>query len=131
MKPTQVQIANKTMTQWREPLSGFTLTYGWLDDHSLMLAAGDQVAESIDTKSFGKSEQFKVLAGQLPNSNLGYTYLDMKPIANLMNNLAQYQPSTMTPETMELINSIDSIGATSTIPNSTTIQGDLAIRFKN
>lgn len=130
LTPTQIQMRNKTMTQWHEPLTGFTLTYGWLDDQSLMLAVGDQVAELIDTKSFKNSEHFKSLAQQLPQNNLGYTYLDMKPIANLINNLAKVQPSLVPPETMALINSVDSVVATTTIPNSTTIQGDLAIRFK-
>jgi hypothetical protein len=127
----QIEVQGKTMTQWREPQSNFTLTYGWLDENSVIFTVGDQIAESIGTKSLTKNERFNAIAKQLPNNNFGYLYLDFNPIATVINNLSNSQPQTITPEAIELINSIDSIGATSTMPNSTTIQGDLAVQFKN
>jgi hypothetical protein len=129
-RPTQMQIRGKTMTQWREPFSGFTLTYGWLDDNSLMFTVGDRVAESLGTKTLTKSSKFDTFSKQLPNDNLGYFYLDMKPVSNVFNNLSDYQKQEIKPEAIELINSLDSIGGTSTMPNSTTIKGDVVIRFK-
>jgi hypothetical protein len=131
LTPNETKINGKTMTQWSEPYSNFTLTYGWLDDNSLMFAVGDRVAESIGTKPLTKSDKFDKFAKQLPNNNLGYVYLDMNPITKIINSLPESQKRSITPETLELINSIDSIGATSTMPNPTTIKGDVAIDFKN
>jgi hypothetical protein len=131
LTPTETKINGKTMTQWSEPYSNFTLTYGWLDGNSLMLAVGDRVAESIGTKPLTKSDKFDKFAKQLPNKNLGYVYLDINPIAKIINSLPEEEKESITPETIELINSIDSIGGTSTMPNPTTIKGDIAISFKN
>jgi hypothetical protein len=129
--PNQIEIQGKTMTQWREPQSNFTLAYGWLDNNSLMFAVGEEVAESLGTKSLAKNTKFKAIAKQLPNKNFGYFYLDMDPIATGINGLSDYQKQEITPEAIELINSIDSIGATSTMSSPTTVRGDLAIRFKH
>jgi hypothetical protein len=127
--PTEIKVQGKTMTQWREPSSNFTLTYGWMDDNSLIFTAGEQVAESIGTKFLAKSDKFNQLTKQLPEQNFGYVYLDMNPLAKLIHGLPDNQTSEIPPETIELVDSIDSIGATSTMPDSTTVRGDLAIRF--
>jgi hypothetical protein len=129
IKPSQVKIQGKSMTQWREPASNFTLTYGWLDDRSIVFTLGEQVIESLGTKSLAKSDKFNSLTRQLPAKNLGYVYLDMKPLAKLIN-LGSQSPE-IPPTTIKLINSIDSLAATSTMLNSTTVQGDINLQFKN
>ncbi|MGL5807893.1 MAG: DUF3352 domain-containing protein [Xenococcaceae cyanobacterium] len=133
LTPNQKNIDGTTMTQWREPNSNVALSYGWLKDNRLVFTLGDSVMDSIalsKTNSFDRNTKFSAIVKQLPSENLGYFYLDLEPFVSAFNRLPDYQKGNVTPEALDLMNSLVGIGGATTMPDKSTSQVDMLVRFK-
>jgi hypothetical protein len=131
--PNLVTRAGKTITEWRIPNSNFTWTYNWIDNNSLFFSLGDAVintVEDINSTSINKSSNFEAIADELPKKNLGFLYLNMSSISEITNRLPFEAKSDISPDTIELLDSMSGIGATATIPNQSQFQFDLLVKFK-
>ena len=131
--PSLATRAGKTIIEWRIPESNFTWTYNWIDDNSLFFSLGDSVidtVEDINSTSINESSNFKAIADELPKNNLGFLYLNMSSISETINRLPFEAKSDISPEIIELLDSMSGIGATATIPNKFQSQLDLLVRFK-
>jgi len=130
----QREVQGKSVTEWQIPQQGALLGHGWLDQETVFLAVGGPVVDAIATKptqSLDNSDTFKAVTGSLQKPNAGYFYLDMdKTMAIVNRNLAQTQPSSISPETSAILNSIRGIGMTATWPDSATSQVEMLLALK-
>jgi hypothetical protein len=132
LSPSQKNVNGTNITEWREPESNFAFSYGWVNDNSLLFTIGDSVFESMSNSknnSLVNSDKFKNITKELPSDNFGYFYLDFEPIIAIVNNLPSQEKQNLTPEAIALINSIQGLGAASTL-NKSTSQVDLLVKFK-
>ena len=131
--PQPKQTANKNkITEWQIPRSNFSLTYGWLNKNYLVLTVGNSFFESIDKSAknpLNKKNEFKAIAQNLPDNNLGYFYVDMNQTMSIINKLPA-NSIDITPEAREFLNSLQGIGATATMPDKLTSQLDVLVLFK-
>lgn len=129
----QKKIDNKQIiTEWIVPQSGLSLTHGWIDKNYLVFTIGNSVFESINNSpdnSFTRSDKFKSIAQKLPNKNFGYFYLDMKQTMSIINQFPT-DSTDISPEAMTVLNSLQGIGATATMPDESTSQLDVLVLFK-
>ena len=127
------KIATKqTITEWLIPQSNFPLAYGWLDKNYLVFTMGNSGFEFMNnstSNSLERSDKFKAIAQKLPNNNFGYFYLDMKQIMPIINKLPA-DSTDISPEVMTVLNSLQGIGATATMPDKSTSQLDALVLFK-
>ncbi len=131
--PSLATRAGKTITEWRIPDSNFTWAYNWIDNNSLFFSLGDAVVntvEDVNPTAINKSSNFKAIADELPKNNLGFLYLNMSSISEITNRLPFETKSDISPDTIELLDSMLGIGATATIPNKSQSQFDLLVKFK-
>ncbi|MDJ0632347.1 MAG: DUF3352 domain-containing protein [Xenococcaceae cyanobacterium MO_188.B29] len=129
----QKKIDNKqTITEWIVPQSGLSLSHGWIDKNYLVFTIGNSVFESINNSpdhSFARSDKFKSIAQKLPSHNFGYFYLDMNQTMSIINQFPT-DSTDISPEAMTILNSLQGIGATATMPDESTSQLDVLVLFK-
>lgn len=109
------------------------MAYNWINNNYLFFSLGDSVidtVEDINSTSINKSSNFEAIVDELPKKNLGFLYLNMSSISETVNRLPFEAKSSISPENIELLNSMSGIGATATIPNKSQSQLDLLVRFK-
>ncbi|MGL6344850.1 MAG: DUF3352 domain-containing protein, partial [Waterburya sp.] len=131
--PSQKTSVGKTITEWQIPNEPFTFAYSWIDDDSLFFTVGDSVMDTIGNKSIAsinESSKFEEIAEELPNNNLSSLYLNMSSITEIINRLPLEAKSTISPETMELLNSMEGLGATVSVSDKSKSQFDLLVQFK-
>ncbi len=131
--PSLATRAGKTIIEWHISDSNFTWTYNWIDNNSLFFSLGDSAintVEDINNTSINKSSNFEAIADELPKNNLGFLYLNMSSISETINRLPFEAKSDISPEIIELLDSMAGIGTTATIPNKSQSQLDLLVRFK-
>ncbi|MGL5078453.1 MAG: DUF3352 domain-containing protein, partial [Waterburya sp.] len=131
--PSQKTSVGKTITEWQMPNEPFTFAYSWIDDDSLFFTVGDSVMDTIGNKSIAsinESSKFEEIAEELPNNNLSSLYLNMSSITEIINRLPLEAKSTISPETMELLNSMEGLGATVSVSDKSKSQFDLLVQFK-
>jgi hypothetical protein len=131
--PSQAIRKGKTISEWHIPSSNFTWSYNWIDNNSLFFSLGDSVINTIEepnNTSINKTANFEAIADELPKNNLGFLYLNMSSVSEIINRLPFEAKSDISPEVIELLNSMSGIGATATIPNKSQSQFDLLVRFK-
>ncbi|KAM3116373.1 DUF3352 domain-containing protein [Phormidesmis sp. 146-33] len=128
----QRDVNGKKVTEWKAP-QGTILGHGWLDDNTVFIATGDLVTtlSSQPSPSLEASDSFKAVTASLPKQNIGYFYMDVEKTMALVNKATQLsQTSTMKPETTAILNSIKSIGGTTTQLDKTTSQFEAVLAFK-
>lgn len=131
--PSLATRAGKTITEWRIPDSNFTWAYNWIDNNSLFFSLGDSVVntiEDVNTTSINKSSNFEAIADELPKKNLGFLYLNMSSISEITNHLPFEAKSDISPDVIELLDSISGIGATASMSDKSKFQIDLLVRYK-
>ena len=122
----------QAVTEWIVPRSGLALTHGWVDKNYLVFSIGNSLLTSINNStnsSFDRDAQFKAIAQKLPSNNLGYFYLDMNQVSPILSKINTRNPH-ISPEVMTLLKSLESIGATATMPDRSTNQLDVLLMFK-
>ena len=130
--PQTQEIDRQTVTNWSVPYSNIGVSYGWIDEDRLLLTLGNDVFASVSnggSKSLPNSSTYKQLAGKLPKENLSYFYLDMKQAMTEVKQIPNLNLDEQS-ETMMLLNSIQSIGAASTMTDSQTTKTDFVVLFE-
>ncbi len=121
-------IQGVTVTEWKIPLQGAILGYGWLNQNSVFLAFGGPIVDLMAPKPsnpLNVSDNFKTIAGFLPNPNLGYFYVDMDQAMSILGR--QFQVS---PDLSAVLNSIRGIGLTANWPDEATGKLELGLALK-
>ncbi|MCT7967967.1 DUF3352 domain-containing protein [Laspinema sp. D1] len=128
----QRNVSGINVREWKIPLQGALLGHGWLDDNSLFIAFGGPIIEAIATpaSSLQESPRFQELAGSLSNPNHGYLYLDMEQITSVINTLPFMMGVKLSPETLDLLNSVRGIGGTGTWTSATQFQSEMLFSLR-
>ncbi len=127
-------INNKTVTQLHLNGELDSLNYGWLDNNKLLFAWGDSAFNSISESkksSLANNQNFKAMAQKTSGNNLGSVYIDIPQIMAIAN---QFPITELDPEAQNaiaILNSIQSVGSTVSMPDKRTNQQDLFILFKD
>lgn len=124
----QRQAEGIEFVEWQVPQQGAIFGYGWLEDNSLIIALGGPLLDVMSkppAQPLDQSDSFKNFTDSLPNKNFGYFYLNMDQMMSLVNNLPQAQAGILPPDVKAMLESIDGIGATSTLPNDSTSKVDV------
>lgn len=81
--------------------------------------------------SLAQSQNFQEITSSLPKNNLEYFYLDLNQTVGQMVKIAQLQGTTPDSETMAILNSLQGLAVTATMPDKTTSQFNLLLAFKS
>jgi hypothetical protein len=129
----QREVNGKKVTEWQTPQGGL-LGHGWLDDHTLFIALGDQLVTSLSSQpnpSLEASDNFKAVTASLPKQNFGYFYVDVEKTMALVNKATGgSQKLAMNPETTAIMNSIKGVGGTTIQTDKTTRQIEAVLALK-
>ena len=131
--PRQNKISKKAVTRWRTPGVDGGLNYGWLDKNNLLFTWDDFAFESISQsrkKSLAKSKSFKAMSKKLSDDNSGYLYIDVAQMMTVVNQMPIPKSNPDAEKMIALLNSLEAISSTVTMPDKYTAQQDLYILFK-
>ncbi len=131
LEVAQREVNGKKVTEWKAP-QGTVLGHGWLDDNTVFIATGDLVTtlSSQPNPSLEASDSFKAVTASLPKQNIGYFYMDVEKVTALYNKATQLSQTATKPETTAILNSIKSIGGTTTQADKTTSQFEAVLALK-
>ncbi len=121
------RVGGTEIGEWKIPQQDTILSYGWINNQSLMLTSGiswEGVQEAQKRLSLPQSPNFKATQTALPSNNLGYGYLDIEKTTMFLNALPI---STITPGAKTIINSVQGLGMTVTQPDQLTSQLDVVL----
>jgi Protein of unknown function (DUF3352) len=134
LEVAQRDVNGKKVTEWKTP-QGTLLGHGWLDDNTVFIATGDPLVTAVASQpnpSLKTSDSFKAVTASLPEQNIGYFYIDVEKTMVWVNQSTQLsQTSAMKPETVAMMNSIKSVGGTTTQTDKTTSQFEAVVAFKS
>ncbi len=119
---------NIEITEWRINPQEVLFTHGWFDNNNLAIGLGIPFQEILDGKSpnsLVENPKFQTVISNLPKNNLGYFYLDMEKAVSALNQIPETQPYLNDEMVLQILNSIEAIGATTAIPDNSTAQFDL------
>lgn len=130
----ETEFQGIAISEWSIPqlAPGALVSYGWLDDRSLLIALGGPLVKTMvpqPTTNLEKSETFQDTVASLPKSNLGYVYVNMEQALSILNRLPP-EATPISPETNVLLQSIRGVGMTITPPKNHTSTVDLSIPLK-
>ena len=128
------QVGNTQMVDIGAPAGGGTiLSYGWLNDKSLLLAVGDGLADKISThsgESIDRSPSFTSALGSI-GSKQSYAYIDVEKVFGLVNSkMGMYGSKSMPPDVNAIVTSIQGFGMSSTQPDKNTSQVEMLLALK-
>ncbi len=131
----QRQIDGKTITDLKIPGQGAILSYGWLNDKSMLLTIGDGLMDKIAShqgESLDRNPNFSTINGTLPQSNQSYLYIDVERMAALFEQKAMVASSKAMPADVNaLISSVRGIGMASVQVDKTTNQFEALLALKS
>jgi hypothetical protein len=129
----QKNIQGTDVTQWTAPGVGTFLSYGWLNNNSLLVSVKvpfENLLSLQPSTALNQSPTFKTVTASLPQSNLGYFYVDLEKLTAKINSFSQVPGSTMPLETSAMLNSMQGLAFTVTMPDATTSQMDMMLSLK-
>jgi Protein of unknown function (DUF3352) len=113
---------------------GTILSYGWLNDKSLLLAMGDGLADKITThsgESIDRSPGFTGALGSMSNSKQSYAYIDVEKVFGLVNSkMSMASAKPIPPDVNAIMTSIQGVGMSSTQPDKNTSQFEALLTLK-
>ncbi len=120
------QINNQTVTQWNQPISGLTLTRGWLDNDVIFITFGSQPDALLSqmTSPLAENELFQdaTRLGLTPNN--GYFFINLEQI----NTTHQTIPlPDFSPTNQAFIDAIRAIGITAAVQNEYSTRYDISV----
>ena len=130
----QSNIQGKDITEWKTLTQEVVLSYAWLNNNSLVMTLGTPLTTVLNTQpttSISENPKFKTITTGLPQKNLGYFYLDIEQMMSKINNFPQNGRNFISPENGEVLNSLQGLGMTTTMPDSSTSKVDLLLSFKS
>ncbi len=133
LKPTTVN--DKQVMQWQMLGLGTLLGHGWLDDNTAFIAAGEPIIELMATgpsNPLNSSINFLEITGSLPESELGYFYLDIEQFVSWLERYPYAQNfGYISPEAMVVLNSMRGIGVTAVWPDAYTSEVEMLWALKS
>ena len=131
------ETAGKPVTYWRLPAGIFNrqtfLGHGWLTSNTLFVALGDAAIDSLvkpQGQPLSQTESFQTVVNTLPKTNGGYFYFklsDLAQSANLAPIGGQFQRLPV--ETQAALESLQSVGITTSQPSENLNQVDVFLKF--
>lgn len=130
----ETEFQGVAISEWSIPqlAPGALVSYGWLDDRSVSIALGGSLVNLMvpqPTTNLEKGETFQDTVESLPQSNLGYVYINMEQALSILNRLPP-QASPISPQANVLLQSIRSIGITATPPKTNISTVELSMPLK-
>lgn len=133
LKPTTV--SGKQVMQWQMLGLGTLLGHGWLDENTAFIAAGEPIVELMATgpsNPLNTSTNFLEITGSLPESELGYFYLDIEQFVSWLERYPYAQRlGYISPEAMVVLNSMRGIGVTAVWPDAYTSEVEMLWALKS
>lgn len=129
------KIGTTAITEWVVPQLGneTVLGYGWLDQDSLFIATGRPLVETLaqaPKTNLTQSPSFQTAASPLASTNLGYNYIDVRGLVNVMERGPMKASMTSAETGMEILKSIQGIGITSTWENPKQAEFDMHVALE-
>jgi hypothetical protein len=126
MRVDEAQVGRLNLTQIKPPagINEAILSYGWLNDSSMLIAMGPtatQLAQPATT--LDQSPNYKAITADLPQSNVGQGYIDVDQAVAVMQRLQVPIPA----DALSVLQSIRGFGLASTIVDKETTTTDMQI----
>jgi len=133
LQPTTVN--GKQVMQWQMVGLGTFLGHGWLDDNTAFIAAGEPIVQLMaagPSNPLSTSSNFLEITGSLPESELGYFYLDMEQFVSWLERYPYAQRfGYISPEAMVMLKSMRGIGVTAVWPDAYTSEVEMLWALKS
>jgi Protein of unknown function (DUF3352) len=130
----QRQVDGKAVTDIKIPGQGTLLSYGWLNDKSMLLAVGDGLMDKITThsgESLVRSPNFSTILSTMPQEKQSYAYFDVEKMATLFQQkLVAVSQKAVPADVDALIGSVRGVGMTSVQVDKTTNQFEAVLALK-
>lgn len=126
------KVGDVQITQWQIPGQGAFLGHGWLDENSVFIGLGNGMSTNFlegSGQNLSSTSQFQEVTQSLPQSNVGYFYLNMDKMVSIVQNLPQVS-SNIPPETKAVVSSINGIGVTANWLDKSTSQLEMLFSLK-
>jgi hypothetical protein len=128
------KVKNIDITEWKIPQQGTVFGHGWLNKNSVFIAFGGSLIDVIMTPAKlpqNNAYSSLAIANLLPEPSQGYFYLDVEKMMVWANRyVLSVQPNLIPRPTVDLLNSIQGIGMSTTFPESSTAQVDMLLAIK-
>lgn len=123
------QASGKSVTNWRSPLGGVTATEGWISHDILFFTLGAPVTSSFFPQPQANLKQNLLFSQTLdtPQPSNSQLFLDLENL--LKADSAKFLQ--LSPQQQSWLNSIRSIGLTTTIPNAESRRIDMIMQLKS
>jgi Protein of unknown function (DUF3352) len=113
---------------------GNILSYGWLNDKSLVLAMGDGLVDKIAThsgESLDRSPGFTNALGSLSSTKQSYAYIDIEKVFGLVSSkMGMFGGKSIPPDVNAIMTSIQGFGMSSAQPDKNTSQLEALLTLK-
>jgi hypothetical protein len=134
LQTEQRQVDGKAVTDLKIPGQGAIVSYGWLNDKSMLLAVGDGLIDKVVTapsESLDRSANFSTVLSTMPQDKQGYLYLNVEKISALFGQkLVAASAKAMPADVDALISSVRGIGMTSVQVDKTTNKFEAILALK-
>ncbi|OCR01267.1 hypothetical protein BCD67_25740 [Oscillatoriales cyanobacterium USR001] len=128
------KVKNTDVTEWQIPQQGTVFGHGWLNTNSVFIAFGGPLIDVITAPPQpikNNTHSSVTIANFLPQPSQGYFYLDVEKTMSWANRyLLPVQPNLIPQPTIEILNSIQGIGISTTFPEPSTAQVDMLLGIK-
>jgi Protein of unknown function (DUF3352) len=126
LRVDDLKVGSLNLTQIR-PVSGASepfVSYGWLNDSSMLVAMGPTVTQLAQpATTLDQSPNYKAITADLPQSNIGQGYIDVDQAVAVMQRLQVPIPA----DALEVLQSIRGFGLASTIVDKETTTTDMQL----
>jgi hypothetical protein len=126
MRVDDLKVGSLTLTQIR-PVTGASepfVSYGWLNDSSMLIAMGPTVNQlATPATTLDQSPNYKAITADLPQANVGQGYIDVDQAVVIMQRLNVPIPA----DALAVLQSIRGLGLASTIVDKETTTTDMQI----
>lgn len=134
LQAAQRQVDGKPITDINIPGQGTIVSYGWLNDKSMLLALGDGLIDKIVTPPsapLDRSANFTNVIGTLPQERQSYAYIDIEKMSALfLPKLKAISTQPMPPDVDALLSSVRGIGMSSVRVDDTTNKFEALLALK-
>ena len=123
------------ITEWINFQGKDILSYGWVDDSSLLLTFGTPPDQNLDiqaNKSISKDKTFTTVTNYLPKTNQGYLYINnLDTIIAVLDRLFEDTSYSVIPEARAALTSVEAIAVTTSEPKPFFSQLDIMVSLKS
>ncbi len=133
LQAEQRQVDGKTVTDLKIP-GGTIMSYGWLNDKSMLLAVGDGLVEKMvapTKETLDRSANYTATLNTLPQDKQSYAYIDIEKVSNLFGQkLAMLSGKPIPADVDALVSSVRGIGMSSVQVDKSTSKFEALLALK-